>query len=123
MHEVGIMQSALEIAFAHAERQGGRSIHRIGLRVGALSGVVPDALEFAFEVLKRETSASEACLEVETVPLQAYCPDCKREFTADGFFIACPDCDRMDVEIRQGRELEVAYVELSAEGANDGSDA
>jgi hydrogenase nickel incorporation protein HypA/HybF len=128
MHEVGIMQSALDIALEWAQRQGAARIHRLGLRVGALSGVVPDALEFAFEVLKQDTPAATARLEVETIPLRAYCPDCEREFTAEAFWVVCPDCDRMDTEIRQGRELEVAYVELSSdgegvEGASDEADA
>ena len=117
------MQSALDIAFAWAEKQGATRIHRIEMRVGALSGVVPDALEFAFEVLKQDTPAAAAHLEVKYIPLRAYCPDCEREFTADSFWTACPDCDRMDTEIRQGRELEIACVELSAEGASDGTDA
>ncbi len=117
------MQSALEIACEWAARQDAGQIHRIGLRVGALSGVVPDALEFAFEVLKQDTPAATARLELETVPLRAYCPDCDHEFTAEGFWIACPRCERLDLEIRQGRELEVAYVELSAEGETHGANA
>ena len=117
------MQSALEIAFEWAERQGADRIHRLGLRVGALSGVVPDALEFAFEALKPDTPAATALLEVEYVPLRAYCPTCEREFTADAFWGVCPICDRMDTEIRQGRELEIAFVELSAEGVSRGANA
>ena len=70
MHEVGIMQSALDIALEWAQKQGGERIHRLGLRVGALSGVVADALEFAFEVIKQETPAENASLEVEYIPLQ-----------------------------------------------------
>ena len=123
MHEVGIMQSALDIACEWAERHGANRISCLCLRVGALSGVVPEALEFAFEALKQETPAETARLEVEYVPLLLYCPDCRHEFTTDGYEYLCPDCGRLDTEIRQGRELEVARVELVAEGANDGADA
>jgi|SRR5579871_260611 len=121
MHEVGIMQSALDIACAWAERNGAKRIACVSLRVGALSGVVPDALAFAFEALKPDTPAETARLEVEFVPLRLYCPDCRREFTTDGFSYQCLDCGRFDTEIRQGRELEIARIELSAEGANDGA--
>ena len=43
------------------------------MRVGAFSGVVPDALEFAFEVLKHDTPAETATLEMEVIPLRIYC--------------------------------------------------
>ena len=114
MHEVGIMQSALDIALERAERQGAEQILCLGLRVGALSGVVPDALEFAFEVLKRGTIAENAHMEVEYIPLRIYCPLCKREFTLDDFFYLCPECDNPQTEVRQGRELDVRFVELSS---------
>ncbi len=114
MHEVGIMQSTLDIAFEWTARQGADRIERLGMRVGALSGVVPDALQFAFEALKQGTPAETAELQVETIPTRLYCPTCKREFTTDDFYYACPECDSFDTEVRQGRELEVAYVELSS---------
>ena len=57
MHEVGVMQSALEIALEQAGRQGASRIDCIALRVGMLSGVVPEALEFAFDVVARGTIA------------------------------------------------------------------
>jgi hydrogenase nickel incorporation protein HypA/HybF len=128
MHEVGIMQSALDIALEWAERQGAQQIHRLGLRVGRMAGVEPDALDFAFEVLKEGTAAECATLDVEYVALRIHCPTCDREFTTDGFCYACPDCGSIHTEIRQGRELDVMYVEVSSaestgaelEGANHG---
>ena len=40
----------------------------IRLRIGALSGVVPEALEFAFEALRPGTLAEKAELAIESVP-------------------------------------------------------
>ena len=114
MHEVGIMQSALDIAVEWAGRQRADRIERLGMRVGALSGVVPDALEFAFEALKQDTVASTAQLEVEYVPVQIYCTACEREVACDGFSSMCTECGGFETEVSQGRELEVTFVELSA---------
>jgi hydrogenase nickel incorporation protein HypA/HybF len=116
MHEFGIMQSALSIAEDWAGRNHAQGISRVSLRIGALSGVVPDALQFAFDALKLDTLAREATLEVEFVPLLLHCPDCEHEFTTDGFTYVCPDCGRPDTEIWHGQELEVARVELISEG-------
>jgi hydrogenase nickel incorporation protein HypA/HybF len=65
MHEAGLMQSALELAGGHARRAGAVAIRRVVLRVGALSGVEPDALRFAFEALAPGTPAAGATLELE----------------------------------------------------------
>ena len=74
MHEVSLMQSALEIAEEQACSQGATRIHAITLRIGRLAGVVPDALGLAFEVVTAGTRAEGASLEVETVEVVCRCP-------------------------------------------------
>ena len=51
MHELSIMEGALALALEQARQAGARKLHVIRLRVGAMSGVVPEALQFAFEAL------------------------------------------------------------------------
>ena len=65
MHELSIMQSALSLALDQARQAGAARVHTIRLRIGALSGVVPDALEFAFEALTPGTLAEGAQLAIE----------------------------------------------------------
>ena len=55
MHELSIMQSALSQALEQARHAGAGKVHEIRLRIGVLSGVVPEALQFAFEVLAEGT--------------------------------------------------------------------
>ncbi len=113
MHEVGLMQDTLIIALRHATQEGARRVHRLTMRVGPLSGAVPEALEFAFDVLARGTMAEGARLEIERVPIVCYCPSCAQEFTADDFLCECPHCHAPSVEVRHGRELELASLEVS----------
>jgi hydrogenase nickel incorporation protein HypA/HybF len=107
------MHSALDIAVEHAKRQGAQRIHRIKLRIGALSGVVPEALEFAFDVVTQGSMAEGAALEIERVPAACYCPACDLEFEPDSSFYECPRCKSLDVKVRRGRELDVAWLEVS----------
>ena len=65
MHELSIMQSALSVALDQARQAGASRVHVIRLRIGALSGVVPDALEFAFEALAPGTPAEGAELAID----------------------------------------------------------
>ena len=112
MHELSIMQSALSLALDQARKAGAARVHLIRLRIGALSGVVPDALEFAFEALAPGTLAEGAELAIEHVPARFWCATCTREFQSDDMFAECPDCHSLSGELRAGREMEVASLEI-----------
>ncbi len=113
MHEGGVAQSALDMALERAAAEGAGRIHRMTLRVGPLSGVVPEALEFAFEVVTQGTIAEGATLEVVRVPVVCFCRSCAREFPAADLLCECPACHRPGGDVRQGRELELAALEVS----------
>ncbi|MBN2505672.1 MAG: hydrogenase maturation nickel metallochaperone HypA [Verrucomicrobia bacterium] len=113
MHEVGIIQNTLELAERSARASGATRIHRLRLRVGRMTGVVQEALEFAFEVAREGTMASEAVLEVETVPVSCWCARCGAEFVAEDWVGVCPRCGEVSGELRRGQELELASLEIS----------
>ena len=113
MHEVGIMESALQLAEEQARTSGATRIHRMRLRVGDLSGVVPEALEFAFDVVAHGTMADGARLDIERVPVVCYCSDCDRPFEPADMVHECPRCHRWVQDSLQGKELELASLEVS----------
>lgn len=114
MHEVGIMESALGAVLAQARAHRAQRVHRIVLRIGALSGVDADSLRFAFEALSQGTMAAEAAFEVVEVPVQVRCAACQENFYAgDGVIFACPRCGSLSGDVRQGRELELSRIEMS----------
>lgn len=113
MHEFSIMESALQTAALKTRAAGATQIHRLKLRVGKLSGVVPDALRFAFEGLKAYSMAAHAHLEIEEVPAVCWCPDCQLEFDATNLNYFCPRCHQPVGELRYGREMELASLEIS----------
>lgn len=108
MHEAAIAAGILELA---AEQAAGRPVSAAGVRLGEFTGVVREALEFAFEAL----SGGGVRLEIEMVPLAASCPECGwsgkpvREFC----FI-CPQC-AAPVDVSAGREMQVAWIDLAEE--------
>lgn len=112
MHEVGIMQSALEIAERQARAAGAARICEIRMRVGRMTGVVPEALDHAFEVLRGGTMAEDARLNVEYVPGVFFCLACQREFESEDLVGGCPVCDAPSFDLRRGRELDVVSLEV-----------
>jgi hydrogenase nickel incorporation protein HypA/HybF len=113
MHEVGIMQTALEAATEAAYSRGAKRIHRLTLHVGRQAGVVAEALAFAFAALAPGTPAEGAELVLETMPAVCHCAACRVEFQPPGDVFACPSCGRLSSDLRQGRELALAAVEVS----------
>src|SRR3546814_19388902 len=56
--------------------EGAHRVLRIGVDIGALGHVEPQALAFCFESAARGTAAAGARLEIRVVPGRAYCLDC-----------------------------------------------
>ncbi|MEW2625994.1 hydrogenase maturation nickel metallochaperone HypA [Streptomyces sp. NPDC048106] len=112
MHELSIATAIVEQAEEIARADGTDRVSAVTVRVGELSGVVPGALDFAFEVARDGTALAGARLVVEPVPALAWCGGCAEEF-AVGMppFFWCPRCDRPSQELRSGRELEITGVE------------
>ena len=109
------MESALQIVLRHAAEQHARRVDRIVLRIGALAGVEPEALRFAFDAVTRGTPADGAALDIEPVAAAVYCPACVREFEAPAgsYIFACPACGALCGEVRRGRELELSRIEMT----------
>jgi hydrogenase nickel incorporation protein HypA/HybF len=112
MHELSIMESALRLAVDQAHQAGARRVHLIRLRIGTLSGVVPEALQFAFAALAPGTAAEGGSLAIEEVPARFWCPACTREFVADDLLAECPQCHEPSGDLRAGRELELASLDV-----------
>lgn len=114
MHEVGIIESALTVIRREAHAHGASRVDRVVMRIGAISGVEPEALRFAFEAVTPGGIAEGAALEIELVPARVHCRACAADFTVEnGFIFACPRCQALSGDVRSGRELELARLEFT----------
>lgn len=113
MHELSIALRLLEVAVQTARAQGARQVLAVHVKVGAWSGVVPEALRSAFEVARVGSPLAEARLEIEHAPLVLACPDCGLQRQVEDLAgLACPDCGQVACEVAGGRELELTALEL-----------
>ncbi len=119
MHESAIAQSLLEIIEQETLPYAGAKVTTLTLRIGKLSGVMPEALTFAFEALSMGSRSEGASLIIEEVPLSIKCNQCGRVHIVDDPFMICPHCEGTDVEMIAGRELEIRNMEI--EDGNQGS--
>lgn len=112
MHEMSIAQSVLDIAFGEMERHASVGVKKIKISIGEFSGVVREALEFAFEVLKRDTPAAAADIDIAVLPMTAECSKCGTvKCRVSDLNLFCPTCERTLV-ITGGRDMTVDYLDL-----------
>jgi hydrogenase nickel incorporation protein HypA/HybF len=112
MHELSIADGVVQIVSRHAR---GRRVARVELRVGHLRQVVPDALDFAWQVLTEGTELDGAELSMEEVPATVHCEVCGAETRLAAFPAQCGACGSLSVEVTGGDELLVDALELEEE--------
>lgn len=108
MHELGITQNIVGIVSEHAR---GRPVKRVVLEVGALAGVMTDAIAFCFDVVAKGTALEGARLDIRRIEARAACRSCDAEFVQDTLFSAC-GCGSRNFERLSGEELNVKEYEL-----------
>ncbi len=114
MHELSIALSIIEGASEEARKHAGAPVQAVHLKVGALSGVVKDALLFSWEIASEGTLLENSRLEIEEIPVVVFCENCgenKTLKTINNF--VCPRCGKSVSELVSGRELLVTALALS----------
>jgi hydrogenase nickel incorporation protein HypA/HybF len=112
MHELSIAMSIVELAEEEAELRGVQ-IDAVHLKLGALSGVVKDALLSCFEMACENTRLQGSRLSVEDVPVIIFCPSCRAERPISSVqLFCCAQCGAPASEIVHGKELEVVALEI-----------
>jgi hydrogenase nickel incorporation protein HypA/HybF len=114
VHELSIALSILEVAEEEIEKQGGGSrVDAVYLRVGALSGIVKEALISAFELACERTPFEGSRLVIEEMPIVVFCSKCQAERAVHSVQeFSCVECNTPASEIVHGRELQLSALEL-----------
>ena len=113
MHELSVALSLLEGIEETASRDGIARVLAVHVRIGAMSGIAPDALRFSWELATAGTVAADSKLRIEDVPLAVRCERCgeDREPRAAGGLV-CPVCGTVCPTIVRGRELQLVAMEV-----------
>lgn len=114
MHEMGIAMQIIEIATnAIPDDVKNIRVERVNVKIGKLSAVVPDSLRFCFDIAIKDTPLSGAELVIEEIPVTARCSGCKNEWTISEAVFSCPRCDKGNITILSGQELNIESIEIA----------
>src|SRR5512143_2099783 len=110
VHEMSIVQALLERVEEQAAAHAARSVARVELALGALSGVEPELLRTAWELARTPTRCAAAELVVRAVPAAWACARCARPLVT-GERLRCPDCGA-PARLAAGDEIVLERLEL-----------
>ena len=110
MHEAAIAEGLVD---GVTERLPGRRITSVRVEIGALSGVVPDALRFCFSLATEGTPLAGADLEISEPAAKCECVVCGQSFEPeDGRILLCP-CGSANVTVVSGQQLQITSVKVA----------
>jgi len=112
MHELAITQSVFDIVLDQAKQLGAKKVGAVNLTIGEMTGVVGDSVRFYLELLSKDTIVEKAVVNIKSVPAQAKCRECDKQFTLVEFRWMCPDCGGINLEVTGGTELFVESIEV-----------
>jgi len=112
MHELAITEGIFEAAVPEALKHGAKRILEIRLKIGVLSGVIPECIEEYFNMISAGTIAEGAKIKVEYIPVSIECRQCGYKGGIDRYKKRCPHCESRDIKITGGREYYVDSLEV-----------
>lgn len=118
MHELSIAHSLVELAQQHLP-PGEVRVLAVDVRIGALAGVVGDALAFCYGIATEGTALHGSTLRLHHQPVVLHCAVCEADRELEGpFVLRCPVCATPSAALTHGRELELMSIEYDP--AEDG---
>ena len=113
MHELSIAHRLVELVCDELVDEPAARVRSVRLRLGPLSGVVAQALLFAYDAATAGTPLQGSTLEVEHVAPVVFCAGCERESELPSVqLLRCPVCLAPTPDVVRGRELEIVSVEV-----------
>jgi hydrogenase nickel incorporation protein HypA/HybF len=115
MHEYAIVDSLLQLADEHTQKNNAKKVTKLEVKIGVLSGVEPDLLQTAFDTFKEGTVCEEAEFIMKIQPVVIHCKDCDYETTLEKNEYYCPKCKSANLEIIDGEDMYLMSLELESE--------
>ena len=112
MHELAVTESILKICKDEQRKNSFNKINEIRIRIGELTGLVPDCIDYYFEVISKGTIGEGAKITVEKLPIIIECKECLYKSEIDSGIYSCPKCNSFRISIINGKEFYIDSLEV-----------
>ena len=112
MHELSITQNIIKISSEEAEKHKASKVKEIRIKVGELSGLIPDSIQYYFNIASKGTLVEGALLKIDKIPIAIRCSECGYEGELEAKEYTCKKCKSYNVKIIQGNEFLIDSLEV-----------
>ena len=111
MHEGSIAAALVQNVLEVRGKEGFSSVKAVTICIGRLHHVVPDLLQSAYRILKKEQPALiRSRLAIEILPIRVSCRACGHETVIEKPEFACSACGSTAIDVTGGREMHLKEV-------------
>ncbi|MDR1405217.1 MAG: hydrogenase maturation nickel metallochaperone HypA [Candidatus Methanoplasma sp.] len=122
MHEVSAMADLMAAIKDELKRYEVVSVKKVTLTIGKLTNLGAEQMEFAYEIMSRDSILEGSELVIEEEDVEIGCAECGYEGPAESFaagedtdcripILSCPEC-RSAVTVTAGMTCRVRSVEI-----------
>jgi hydrogenase nickel incorporation protein HypA/HybF len=110
MHEYSLVHALLERVEVEARSRGAIAVRRVGVRIGALSGVDRQLFATAYDLCRPGTACAAAELTIAGDAVSWRCDACGAVIP-EGSVLTCPTC-HLPARLTGGDALTLEHLEL-----------
>lgn len=111
MHEMSVAESLVETIIKEAEKINAKPLKAV-ISCGQLNPINDEVMQFAFEVVTRDTVCAGMKLEVLHLPWRATCRKCKEKFDFDVYSPKCTKCGSAEMDMEDDAPLQLDEIEF-----------
>jgi hydrogenase nickel incorporation protein HypA/HybF len=112
VHELAVTESILKSSLEYATKENAIAVTDIYLKIGTLSSIVDDSVNFYWQFISKDTICANAELHFERIPAKFLCLECKNEYTIENELSACPNCGSIQVKLISGDEFQLTSIDI-----------
>lgn len=112
MHELSIAINIVNELEQIVRNEKGVKVVSFTLKIGTLSGIVPESLDFALESAIKETLCEGSTWKIEKEEALGKCLVCFHTFPMEEIYSPCPVCGAFNPEIVAGQGLKIISIEI-----------
>lgn len=112
MHEVSIVHDIIETIKESSKLNNINKVNKVFMKIGEFTCIDENSINFAFDVLSKNTLCEGALLDIERIKGKAKCNVCNDEFFISFTNKLCPKCRCYSSNIINGYEILVYEIDV-----------
>jgi hydrogenase nickel incorporation protein HypA/HybF len=110
MHEIGVLIEVVKTVEGFAAEHMVEQIEKLVLQIGEISSMIPSYMQKLYPAAVEGSILEGSKLEIEIIPANGLCRDCKKVFNLVDNKGICPICNLKNWEMLSGKEFNIKEI-------------